>query len=97
MVHFHETKQENDPHIRAKSWRPITSGLRNWRTEMRPSDVESFEAAAGDLLEEIGYLRCYARPSTAAIKRAGKIFEALTEEVLSKGGQLPSRWEYQNR
>jgi hypothetical protein len=35
--------------------RPLTPTLRDWRTEMRPEDVAAFEAAAGDLLEELGY------------------------------------------
>jgi hypothetical protein len=34
---------------------PPTTGVRAWRTEMAPADVESFEAVAGDLLDELGY------------------------------------------
>ena len=34
---------------------PPRVGVRNWRTEMSRSDVEGFEAVAGDLLDELGY------------------------------------------
>ena len=34
---------------------PPRVGVRNWRTEMSRSDVEGFEAVAGDLLYELGY------------------------------------------
>jgi hypothetical protein len=34
---------------------PPRVGVRNWRTEMAPADVASFEAVAGDLLHELGY------------------------------------------
>jgi hypothetical protein len=39
------------------SWLPITPGLRDWRSQMSPGDVETFEAGAGDLLGELGYPR----------------------------------------
>ena len=35
--------------------RPPTPGLRDWRTQMPPDDVEAFERVAGDLLRELGY------------------------------------------
>jgi hypothetical protein len=38
-------------------------GLRDWRTEMAPTDVESFEAIAGQLLDELGYGCAAGRPS----------------------------------
>ena len=36
---------------------PLSSGARSWRTDMRPADLERFEAVAGDLLTELGYER----------------------------------------
>jgi hypothetical protein len=36
------------------AWLPPTPGLRDWRSEMPPRDVELFEALAGDLLTELG-------------------------------------------
>jgi LPS sulfotransferase NodH len=35
--------------------RPPTPGLRDWKTEMPPADVQAFEAVAGDVLAELGY------------------------------------------
>jgi hypothetical protein len=35
--------------------RPLTAGLRDWRTEMSPADARAFSAVAGDLLAELGY------------------------------------------
>ncbi len=43
--------------------RPITSGLRDWRTQMADPDVATFEALAGDLLADLGYERGTARMS----------------------------------
>ncbi len=36
---------------------PPTAGLRDWRVEMDPQDLQLFEALAGDLIEELGYER----------------------------------------
>ena len=41
--------------INAPVARPITPGLRNWRSEMEQEDLLHFEAAAGPLLNELGY------------------------------------------
>jgi Sulfotransferase family len=42
---------------------PPQPGLRDWRTEMAPDDVERFEAIAGELLDELGYGCAGGRPS----------------------------------
>lgn len=42
---------------------PPTKGLRDWRRQMPREDLASFEAIAGDLLEELGYERSGVRPS----------------------------------
>jgi hypothetical protein len=39
---------------------PVTRGLRDWRTQMRPADVARFERVAGSMLRELGYE--YERP-----------------------------------
>src|SRR4051812_26550035 len=67
--------------------RPITMGLRDWRKEMEPRDVEAFEAVAGPLLSELGYERRFPiRSPTLALKafvemrrgdvRAGRVVAA---------------------
>jgi hypothetical protein len=77
MLAFHEGRTKDDPSRDAKSaWRPVTPGLRSWRTEMAPGDVERFEAAAGDLLDELGYPRAVPDPTPAARRRAARLREA---------------------
>jgi hypothetical protein len=55
MLRFNETQTKK------KERRPITPGLRDWRTQMLTQDLERFEAAAGGLLEELGYARAFPR------------------------------------
>ena len=63
MLRFHIGKTKSHPGLSAKrAWLPITPGLRDWRSQMPAEEVERFEAAAGDLLDELGYPR--ASPST---------------------------------
>jgi hypothetical protein len=51
---------------------PPTSGLRDWRRQMAPHDVEVFEAIAGPLLNELGYERGTPRLSLSARGRAAR-------------------------
>jgi hypothetical protein len=87
MIRFAEGKTRTDlPNARKtpkKAWLPITSGMRNWRTEMPVTDVERFEAAAGHLLEELGYERAVPNPSSEALEQAARIREAFTREALA--------------
>jgi hypothetical protein len=84
MIRFHEGRERVEPGRGAKSaWLRVTSGLRDWRTEMCTGDVERFEAAAGDLLEELGYERAVPNPSTEALEQAARIREAFTREALA--------------
>jgi hypothetical protein len=46
--------------------RPPTSNIRDWRTELRPWEVELFEVLAGDLLAELGYERAVPHPPLRA-------------------------------
>jgi hypothetical protein len=58
MLAFHEGREKEGADLSAKrAWRPITPGLRSWRTEMAATDLEEFEAVAGDLIGELGYPR----------------------------------------
>ena len=63
MLRFHEGRRRNEPGLDPKAaWLPITTGLRDWRAQMRLEELERFEAAAGDLLEDLGYPRACPRP-----------------------------------
>jgi hypothetical protein len=78
MLAFHEGRTRSEPGLDAKkAWRPITAGLRSWRTEMPAEDVERFEAAAGALLTELGYPRAAEAPGADAVRRAAAVREAL--------------------
>ena len=49
MLRFHEEREREAPGLSAKgSWKRVTTGLRDWRTELSGEDVELFEAAAGN-------------------------------------------------
>jgi hypothetical protein len=93
MLRFDEGRPRMDPIDPDHPWLPITSGLRNWRSQMPTGDVERFEAAAGDLLGELGYPRAFPRPAPQALERASKMHRLFTQNLRSNRSQLPERWE----
>jgi hypothetical protein len=94
MLHFHEGRTRHEPGLDAKkAWLPITPGLRNWRTQMKPDDVERFEAAAGGFLEELSYPRAFPQPSLECLERSAKLREAFTRELHSGEEALPEQWQ----
>jgi hypothetical protein len=93
MLRFHEGRVKAEPGLSAKdAWLPITAGLRNWRTQMSAGDVERFEAAVGDLLDELGYPRAVPRPSAEARDRAARIREAFDRNSYSRKAALPEHF-----
>src|SRR5262245_34435300 len=92
MLRFHEGRTRNEPGLDAKkAWLPITPGLRNWRTQMPAEDVERFEAAAGELLDELGYPRVFPRPSPQRLEQAARLREAFTQELHARVKVVPER------
>jgi hypothetical protein len=84
MVRFHEGRTKADPGLDAKhAWLPATPGLRDWRTQMPAADVVRFEAAAGKLLEELGYDRAVTRPPEEAVVRASRLSTSFAEHIHS--------------
>jgi hypothetical protein len=82
MLRFHEGRTKTDPSLDAKkAWRPLTAGLRDWRSQMPAEDVEQFEAAAGDFLSELGYPRAVPYPSPESLERAGNVRELLARDA----------------
>lgn len=82
MLSFHEGRTKSEPGLDAKhAWLPITPGLRDWRTQMAAEDILRFEAAAGDLLEELGYPRAVRSPDPEAQQHAAMIRGTFTEAV----------------
>lgn len=93
MLRFHEGRERSGPGLDAKkAWRPVTSGLRDWREEMPPADLQRFEAAAGDLLDEVGYARGVDELPPAVLERAAKLKESFTRDVKARSRRLPQRW-----
>ncbi len=74
MLNYHEAYAKKRPRAEAGHDRePITPGLRNWKTQMSAEDVERFEAAAGALLDELGYPRGVARLRAAAAAHLARV------------------------
>lgn len=95
MLGFHEGRERGDPRLDAKkAWRPVTPGLRNWRSEMSPADVERFEAAAGGLLDELGYERGGRTSSADLSRHVARVRRSFTAELRDRRRRrLPRCWE----
>jgi hypothetical protein len=88
MLAYHEGRTRSAPGLSSKrQWLPPTAGLRDWRTEMDGRDVDRFEAAAGALLDEIGYER--AAPRAGSVQAARRRFAAA---IAARGRPLPEDW-----
>jgi Sulfotransferase family len=82
MPRFHEGRTRSEPGLSAKrAWLPITPGLRDWRTQLAYEDVEVFEAATGDLLDELGYERAVPNPGPAARRRVARIASLCADDL----------------
>lgn len=93
MLRFHEGRERDDPKLSAKkAWLRVTAGLRDWREQMAEEDVERFEAAAGELLDELGYPRAVPRPSPRAVKHAARVRESFVRDLSGWGQRLPVSW-----
>jgi len=73
MLHFWEAEAASDPGLEKKrAHQPVTSGLRDWSSQLLPKDRVRFEAAAGGLLDELGYLRDVRNPGVEALEHAAR-------------------------
>jgi hypothetical protein len=59
---------------------------------MSAEDLRRFEAAAGDLVDELGYPRAVPDPPPEALAWAARIRESFTWDVPSSGDRLPVGW-----
>jgi hypothetical protein len=81
MLRFHEGKTRPAAGRDSKhAWLPVTPGLRDWRSQMPSDDVERFEVAAGELLDELGYPRAFPHPRPEAVERATRIRNLLARD-----------------
>jgi hypothetical protein len=82
MLRFYETRARNEPGVAAdQPWRPITAGLRDWRSQMPAANVEKFEAAAGELVDELGYPRGVSNPRPGSLESASRIRNLLAQDL----------------
>ena len=90
MVQFHEGRTRDDPALSAKkAWRPVTPGMRDWRSQMPPETVERFEAAAGTLLDELGYATACDRLPAEAIEHAEAMRRRYTADPRLRNRRVP--------
>jgi hypothetical protein len=80
MLRHQDERPGLGPKVSAKrDWQPITTGMRDWRSEMSPEQVERFEAAVGELLDELGYPRVVPRAKNRNLEDAGRTRSLLME------------------
>lgn len=71
----------DETEFHAASTRAVTSGLRDWRSQMSPAHVMSFEAVAGPLLSDLGYERRHVSLPVGSRIRAALRMRALDVSV----------------
>jgi hypothetical protein len=93
LLRFHEGRTSSKPGLSTKAaWLPVTGGLRDWRTTMDADAVRQFEAAAGDLLDELGYPRVARSVSRSQREGAARVRTRFAEEARSRRRPLPRAW-----
>jgi Sulfotransferase family len=93
MLRFHEGKTRDGPELTSKRrWLPPTEGMRDWRRELPGEGLREFEAAAGDLLEGLGYERGASRLDPDLVARARELRHRFAAEVTARGRPLPEAW-----
>lgn len=94
MARFHEGHTRTRPGRSAKgAWLGPTPGMRDWRAQMPPADVERFEAASGDLLEDLGYDRALPNPRPRALAHAASIRARFAADPRVRRHRLPQHWQ----
>jgi hypothetical protein len=92
MLRFHDGRTKSDVGLSAKKARlPVTAGLRRWQEQMPPGDARRFEAAAGPLLDELGYGRSAESLSVGELEHAVRLRDAVSEHVGSRR-RTPNAW-----
>ena len=92
MLEYHRGRTRTEPGLSTKAaWLPPTPGLRDWRTDMAPRDLELFEAIAGDLLALLGYQRACDTPSDEVVELARRCKASWEAEVRKRRQRLATR------
>jgi hypothetical protein len=94
MTRYHEgkTRPQKPGRSSKAQWLPATAGLRDWRTQLRASDVELIEAAAGELQTSLGYQSQHERFTQATRERVSAVKATFTQGALAIDRTLPRDW-----
>ncbi|MDQ2910306.1 MAG: sulfotransferase [Actinomycetota bacterium] len=92
MLRFHEGRTRPQAGSSKRRWLPPTPNLRDWRTEMPADGVERFEAAAGNLLDELGYPRATPETGPERLDEAAEARQIFQEDVVERRRPVPERW-----
>lgn len=79
---FFEEMVSGEPQHSAQARRAPTPGLRDWQLQLPRHAAERFEAAAGDLLDELGYVRAHPN-STRHEQAAATLRSRFNDELRS--------------
>ncbi|HEY4491961.1 MAG TPA: sulfotransferase, partial [Acidobacteriota bacterium] len=90
MPAFHEGKTKAGRDAK-HAWIGITPGLRDWRRDMEPRNVALFEAAAGDVLQELGYDLASQRDANL-LNHVQPLKASFAEDAQSKIRYVPEDW-----
>lgn len=92
MERYYEGRSQTGEKLSTNAaWLPPTPGRRDWRTQLEDEDIEKFEAAAGDLLEELGYERKCPRISNQVRDEVENIKRQFAESIDGRW-RLPENW-----
>lgn len=98
MLDYHRGKSKEQGSGSAKSaWLAPQTGLRDWRRDMEPLQVEVFEALAFDALEEYGYELSGKSSSTKAHNIARKSLAWWEDNFLTRHNDLGSTGSHDAR
>ena len=87
MLRFYEGRIGTEPEPGGKpAWQPITTGLRDWSSQMPAADIEQSEAAAGEFLEELGYPRAVPHPRSEYLETASRIRDLVMQDPFTHYG-----------
>lgn len=90
MLKFNQGKKSSNPCLSAKSaWLGPKTGLRDWRRDMQPAEIELFESLAGDTLQRCGYELSPLSPSKTIRESAARLQHWWQDNFLSMHADQP--------